>query len=304
MLFANRIRLQLPSIRLTSKRFSAIAFTGRSTCSFLLVVFLLLITLPGLAQQKAATPKAGIKYGSNPAAGQYITARGIKHYVEIYGKGKPLLLLHGNGGSIESFYKTIPYFEKQYQVIAVDSRAHGKSIDSGDSLSFDMMADDCIALLDHLKIDSAYVIGWSDGGITALILALRYPNRIRKIAATGANIFVDNTVFTDNGYLGMVAEYARKKDKPYSNAVEKNKWKLFLLDFLYPTLTIQDMQKINRPSLIIAGDKDAITLEHTLLIYKHIPHAQLWILPNSGHATLLEHPRLFNQQVDRFFQSN
>ena len=214
------------------------------------------------------------------------------------------MLLHGNGGSIEAFYKTIPYFEKQYQVIAVDSRAHGKSIDSGDSLSFDMMADDCIALLDHLKIDSAYVIGWSDGGITALILALRYPNRIRKIAATGANIFVDNTVFTDNGYLGMVAEYARKKDKPYSNAVEKNKWKLFLLDFLYPTLTIQDMQKINRPSLIIAGDKDAITLEHTLLIYKHIPHAQLWILPNSGHATLLEHPRLFNQQVDRFFQSN
>ena len=71
-----------------------------------------------------------VKYGDNPAAGKYYDVRGIKMYVEVYGEGKPLLLTHGNGGSISAFSKTIPYFAKKYKVIAVDSRAHGKTVDS------------------------------------------------------------------------------------------------------------------------------------------------------------------------------
>src|SRR5919199_3698925 len=109
-----------------------------------------------------------VPYGNNSAAGKYYAVRGIKLYCEMYGQGKPLLLIHGNGGSIQSFSKNIPYFAKKYRVIAVDSRAHGKSIDPSDSLSFEMMADDFAALLTTLHIDSAYVVGWSDGGINAL----------------------------------------------------------------------------------------------------------------------------------------
>src|SRR4030095_2847629 len=87
------------------------------------------------AQQK-------IQYGNNKLAGKYYHVRGINMYCEIYGKGKPLLLIHGNGGSITAFSNNIAFFASKYRVIALDSRAHGKSIDTGDSLSFEMMADD------------------------------------------------------------------------------------------------------------------------------------------------------------------
>src|SRR5664279_5439866 len=96
-----------------------------------------------------------IPYGNNPARGRYYNIRGIKMYAEVYGKGKPLLMIHGNGGSIENFASTIPYFSKSYHVIAVDSRSQGKSVDQKDSMSFEMMADDFAVLLDTLHIDSA-----------------------------------------------------------------------------------------------------------------------------------------------------
>src|SRR6202012_544340 len=119
----------------------------------------------GFAQQKP------VPYGNNPAAGKYYNIRGFRMYVEIYGEGKPLLMIHGNGGDISAFTKNIPYFAKKYKVIVADSRAHGKSYDVKDSLSFEMMADDFAELLNTMHIDKSYVIGWSDGGINALVLA-------------------------------------------------------------------------------------------------------------------------------------
>ena len=139
-----------------------------------------------------------IHYGDNPAAGKYYDVRGIKLYAETYGQGKPLLLIHGNGGSIKAFRQTIPYFSKKYKVIAVDSRAHGKSVDKKDSLSFEMMADDFAALLDKMHIDSAYVIGWSDGGINAILMAMRHPDKVIKFAATGANLTPDSLGLTQS----------------------------------------------------------------------------------------------------------
>lgn len=138
---------------------------------FLAVIVSPLFMLMVHAQQKP------VPYGNNPAAGRYYDVRGIKMYCEVYGKGKPLLLIHGNGGDISAFYKNIPYFSKKYMVIAVDSRAHGKSTDPRDSLTFEMMADDFAGLLDAMHIDSSYVIGWSDGGINALLLAMRHPDK-------------------------------------------------------------------------------------------------------------------------------
>src|SRR6185436_18078646 len=116
-------------------------------------------------------------YGNNKAAGKYYNIRGFKMYVEVYGQGKPLLFIHGNSGSINNFIYQIPYFSKKYKVIIADSRAQGKSIDNGDSLSYEMMADDYAALLDAMKIDSAYIVGWSDGGINGLLMAIRHPEK-------------------------------------------------------------------------------------------------------------------------------
>ena len=108
--------------------------------------------------------KGKIIYGDNPLAGHYALVNGIKLYYESYGEGQPLILLHGNGGSINAFANQIPFFEKYYRVIAVDSRLQGKSGGSSDSISYNLMASDFCALLDYLHLDSVFVLGWSDGG--------------------------------------------------------------------------------------------------------------------------------------------
>src|SRR6478752_3335990 len=128
-----------------------------------------------------AQPEA-LPYGNNPKVGNYASIRGIKMYYEIYGTGKPLLIIHGNGGSIKDFSKQIPYFSAEYKVIVADSRAQGKTVDTKDSLTYEMMADDFNALLGFLHLDSCFVIGWSDGGNNGLLLAMRHPEKVKKLA--------------------------------------------------------------------------------------------------------------------------
>ena len=138
---------------------------------------------------------SSVPYGHNKLAGKYYDLRGFKMYAETYGQGAPLLIIHGNGGSINNFVYQIPYFSKKYKVIVADSRAQGNSADSGDSLTYEMMADDYAALLDAMKLDSVYVIGWSDGGINALLLAIRHPEKVKKLASTGAKLLMRASSF-------------------------------------------------------------------------------------------------------------
>lgn len=244
-----------------------------------------------------------INYGNNAAAGKYYNIRGIKMYYEIYGSGKPLLMIHGNGGSISSFSNNIPYFSKKYKVIAVDSRSQGKSIDTKDSLSFEMMADDFAVLLDSLHIDSAYVLGWSDGGINALLLAMRHPEKVIKLASTGANLWPDSTALIPSLWKEMQQQYDTSFNKKFTTQKEKNDWKLFLLDYDQPHIPLSALHTIKCPSLIICGDHDLIPVPHTKLIAKNIPRSNLWVVPNSGHATLIEHKDVFNKMTDAFFSN-
>jgi len=241
-------------------------------------------------------------YGNNAAAGKFYSVRGIRMYVEVYGQGKPLLMIHGNGGDISAFSRNIPYFSRTYKVIVADSRAQGKSADGGDSLSFEMMADDFAALLDMMHIDSAYVIGWSDGGINALVLAMRHPGKVIKLVATGANITADSSAFIPSSWTGDRNKFETEKNKIRSTPAEKNDWKLFMLDLFQPNISFSALKAIQCPALIICGDHDLITIEHTAAIYKNIPRAYLWVLPNSGHGTLQDHQDEFNKMVNAFFK--
>jgi pimeloyl-ACP methyl ester carboxylesterase len=244
---------------------------------------------------------ATISYGTNSAAGKFYSVRGIKMYCEIYGNGRPLLMIHGNGGSIKSFENNIAFFAQKYKVIVADSRAQGRSVDADDSLSFEMMADDEAALLDAFHIDSAYVLGWSDGGINALLLALRHPNKVIRLASTGANLWPDSTAILSSLWKEEKIYFDSAKNKQHLTSREKYEWKLFMLDWLQPNIALTSLQAIRSPSLIIGGDHDLIRVEHTVVIYQAIPHAYLWIVPNSGHATLIEHKDDFNRLVDDFF---
>ncbi len=244
-----------------------------------------------------------IDYGNNKNAGKYYNVRGINMYAEEYGSGKPLLMIHGNSGSISSMASIIPYFSQRYKVIAIDSRAHGKSIYNGDSLSFEMMADDDAALLDQMHIDSADVIGWSDGGIIALVLAMRHPSKVIKLASTGANLWPDSTALIPSLWKDEKNYYDSLHSKIWATPKEKNDWKIFMLDWLQPNIPLTALQNIHCPSLIISGDHDLIVLEHTVQIYQNIPNAYLWILPDSGHGTLIEHTEEFDKKVNEFFET-
>jgi pimeloyl-ACP methyl ester carboxylesterase len=269
-----------------------------STISFL-IFFSCVFSTPAI---HSSPDTSHIDYGNNPRAGKYYAIRGFKMYVEQYGHGKPLLLIHGNGGDISAFKDNIPYFARRYHVIAADSRAQGKSIDNGDSLSFEMMADDEDALLDAMHIDSAYVIGWSDGGIVALELAMRHPDKVIKLASTGANLWPDSTALMPSVWLDMQQYYNSNKNKVFTTPQEKNDWKIFMLDWLQPNIPLSALHEIKCPALIIGGDHDVIRIEHTVQIYQNIPRAYLWIVPNSGHATLQEHTYDFDRIVNRFFR--
>ena len=262
----------------------------------LIILFALqLVVLLALGQEKP------IPYGNNPAVGRYYDIRGFKMYCEVYGTGEPLLMIHGNGGDISAFTKNIPYFSKKYMVIVADSRAQGKSVDGRDSLSFEMMADDFAALLDAMHVKSSYVIGWSDGGINALLLAMRHPEKVVRLASTGANLWPDSTALIPSEWKGERDYYDANKNKTFTTAKEKNDWKIFMLDWLQPNVPLSALKQINCPSLIISGDHDLIVLQHTVLIYQNIPHAYLWILPDSPHHTLKAHADEFNKKVDEFF---
>ena len=244
-----------------------------------------------------------VPYGHNATAGHRLAVRGVRLYYEEYGAGPPLLLLHGNGGSIQDFKENIEYFSRHYRVLALDSRAHGNSPDPADSLSFEMLADDCAALLDGLRLDSAYVLGWSDGGITATLLALRHPRKVKRLVATGANFSPDSTALVPSLWLQQQRGYQQGRRETLRDPKRRNDWKVFKLDVFQPNVPLGLLRRVVAPAFIIAGDHDVITLAHTVAIYQHLRRAWLWIVPDSGHATLQEHSAEFNQQVDKFLRA-
>ena len=262
------------------------------------LVMFMMIQWVGFSQNAKKAP--AINYGNNSKAGKYVSIRGIKMYYEIYGQGKPLLLIHGNGQSIRAYRYQIPYFSKNYKVIAVDSRAQGKSVDSSSTLNYETMADDFDALLTHLKIDSAYVVGWSDGGINGLLLAIRHPEKVKKLAITGANLVPDASAIAPDG-IKMIADEQTKLRAAKQDAATKNTIKLLHMMEIEPNIPLTDLQKIKCPVLVMGGDNDVIKPSHTLQIFENIPQAYLWIFPESGHGTPHRYKKEFNEKVQHFF---
>ncbi len=259
------------------------------------------ITQFAFAQSSAVSPFDTTIYGKNEKAGHYVKTRGFNMYYETYGKGEPMLIIHGNGGSISNFLYQIPYFSKTYQVILADSRAQGKSADTGDSLSYEMMTDDLNALLDTLHLDSCYVVGWSDGGINGLLLAMRHTNKVKKLAVTGANLWPDTTAvdpFVYNWGMHYNDTLAKMKQTPQV----KNQRKLAHLLSYEPHITVEQLHQIKCPTLVIGGDHDVLLPQHTMLIAQSISKSYLWILPNSGHSTPIFYKDQFNETVGDFFK--
>ena len=249
------------------------------------------------------TPKPVAKYGSNAAAGKTFTHDGVKLYYEVYGAGEPLLLVHGNGLSIASFKAQIDHFRKRYKVIAMDSRDQGKSGDSPDKITYEKMTGDLAALLDHLKTGAVNVLGWSDGGIEALLLGIRHPAKVKKIAAMAANLNPSEEAFSPE-VLALVKSMMDSLP-PAAKETPQGKRELKVTQMMFdePHIDAKALEAITAPTLVLAADHDAIRDEHTLEIYHHIPNSQLCIFPNATHMVPYDEPARFNAAVERFFRA-
>lgn len=244
-----------------------------------------------------------VPYGSNSAAGHYATVNGARIYYEDYGSGAPLVVLHGNGGSIAQLRFQIDFFRAQRRVIAIDSRGHGRSELATRRLTYDQIADDVASLLAALHAEPVDVIGWSDGGIVALILALHHPSSVHALAISGANLTPGGLAVTD--LAGMRKDLAEARAKLAAGDKSKD-WALSaqLLDMMLtqPHLTPADLHRISAPVLVLAGEHDLIPEVHTRLIAASLEHSRLHIFAGASHAALLEKPDEFNQTVAAFFR--
>ncbi len=245
-----------------------------------------------LAVPVAASPPAP-HYGRNAAAGATFVHDGVRLYYESYGAGPPLLLIHGNSASIASMTAQIAHFRVNHRVIAMDSRDHGKSGDSPVPLTFEAMADDLAALLDHLHAAPVDVVGWSDGGIEALLLAQRHPAKVRKIVSMAANLDPAGV------YPELIAAPDAPDAKPLTGAAARAH-RVEALDRDEPHIAPASLATVKAPTLVMAGDHDVIRDEHTLLIFHSLPNAQLAILPDATHLIPYDEPARFNAVIDHF----
>lgn len=232
-------------------------------------------------------------FGGNKKAGKYADVNGIKLYYEIYGDGPPLLVLHGNGGSIENASGHYPELIKNYKVIAVDSRSQGRSTDTDQPLTYDLMASDINALLDQLQIDSVFIWGQSDGAILCLVMAMDYPKKVKRVVAYAPNVQPDSSAIF--GWAVTAVNRVIKTSK------DKHEVKLYEMMRDYPNIAYEKLNTIKAPCLIMGGDRDVIRPEHLVKMFQNIPNSQLCILPGATHGGSWEQKETFLKMLNDFF---
>jgi pimeloyl-ACP methyl ester carboxylesterase len=231
---------------------------------------------------------------------------GINIYYAEYGKGSPVILLHGGLANADYWGNQVKALIQYHTVIVMDSRGHGRSTRNSEPYGYDLMADDVVALMDFLKVQKADIVGWSDGGILGLDLAMRHADRVSRIFAFAANTLTSGVKddVEKNPTFAAYIERAHRQYEAYS--VTPKEYDTFVAQIgqmwaTQPSWTDAQLKSITVPVLIVDGDHDeAIKREHTEYIASTIPGAGLLILPNVSHFAFLQDPALFNYAILHF----
>jgi len=276
----------------------------------LLLSVLALFVLPGLASaeerwqtlpEPAPMPKAD--------ESGYAPVNGIEMYYAVFGKGDPVLLIHGGLGHADIWASQVATLSKTHKVIIADSRGHGRSTRTEEPFGYDLMASDYLALLDHLKIDKTALVGWSDGGIIGIDIALHHPERLTKVFAQAANVTTDGV---DSGVLTnkTFAAYIDRSGRDYKKLSKTpDQYDAFVAQIskmweTQPNWSKEELAKITTPIAVVAGDHDeAIKREHTDYMASVIPGAKEIILPNASHFAMLQAPDEYSQAVLDFIDA-
>ena len=273
--------------------------------SFLFAPLLVLAALPALAAEKWETLPPTPAPIATDRSGQ-AQVNGIDLHYAIYGQGSPVIFLHGGLGEYRLLGGQVPAVAAHHTVILMDSRGHGRSTRDARPYGYDLMADDVVALMDSLKIAKADIVGWSDGGILGIDLALRHKDRVGKVFAFAANTVtsgVKDGVEKNPTFAAFIEraghEYAAHSATPkeYSAFVDQ----ISKMWAEQPNWSDAQLKAIDTPILVADGDHDeAIKREHTEYIAAMIPHAGLLILPGTSHFSFLQDPRQFNFAILHF----
>src|SRR5215208_5357273 len=240
---------------------------------------------------------------NDTSKGDYAEVNGLNIYYEMYGTGQPLVLLHGAYMTIDAMGEVVPALAETRQVIAVELQGHGRTADVDRPLSYEQMADDVAALIEHLVIEKADVFGYSMGGSVALQVAIRHPEVVRKLVVASASYTSDGMhpellemipTLTPEAFAGSPVEEAYLRTAPNPDDFPTLVAKLKRLDmepFAWPP---EDIRGIEAPTLLIIGDSDAIRLEHAIDMFRllgggvmgdlaGLPKSQLAVLPGTAH---------------------
>ena len=242
-----------------------------------------------------------------PAESGYAPVNGIRVWYAAFGRGEPVLLLHGGLANSNYWGNQVPALAKSYRVIVVDSRGHGRSTHDERPYGYDLMASDVLGLMDFLKLPKAAVVGWSDGAILGLDIAIHHPERLSKLFAFAANSdpsgvadIAQNTVF--NAYIARAEkEYQVLSPTPdqYKSFVDQisKMWET------EPHFTAEQLRVITVPTWIVDADHDeAIKRENTEFMANEIPNAGLLLQPQVSHFLFLQDPRQFTGDVLHFME--
>ena len=220
-------------------------------------------------------------------------------YYKEKGKGKPLILLHGNGEDSSYFESQMDYFSQTRRVIAVDTRGHGRSPRGTAPFTIRQFAEDLREFVEEMGIERADLLGFSDGGNIAIIFALRYPERVDRLILNGANLW-SRGVKPSVQIPIILGYYAASFFGHFSGKARANA-ELLRLMVKDPNIEQEELRNIQSPTLVIAGERDMIREEHTRLIAAEIPGAELRIIPGD-HFIAAGTPEAFNREVDRFLR--
>ena len=220
-------------------------------------------------------------------------------YYKEKGKGKPLILLHGNREDSSYFESQMDYFSQTRRVIAVDTRGHGRSPRGPAPFTIRQFAEDLREFVEEMGIERADLLGFSDGGNIAIIFALRYPERVDRLILNGANLW-SRGVKSSVQIPTILGYYAASFFGHFSGKARANA-ELLRLMVKDPNIEQEELRNIQSPTLVIAGERDMIREEHTRLIAAEIPGAELRIIPGD-HFIAAGNPEAFNREVDRFLR--
>jgi pimeloyl-ACP methyl ester carboxylesterase len=219
---------------------------------------------------------------------------GHRMFYATRGSGPTLVFLHGGGDSGEnSFVRQLDVFSERHHIVAPDQVGQGRTPDVPGPLSYTAMMQDTAALLRQLKLKHVDVVGFSDGGILALMLAVRHPELVRRLVISGVNISPEGLV-TEN------LEGLRADDTPNPKTIDEKLSHLWATSPTKDELSMALLATIQQPVLLVSGDHDVITLEHTLQIFHALPNSELCVLPGTDHGTFSSRPEWLNPIIGAF----